>query len=494
MAIALACIYIAALSFIFFYSLSQFHLVVIYLRRRNRIAIPSPDFLSGNEETFPFVTIQLPIFNELYVTERLVDAVAAFDWPRSRMEIQLLDDSTDDTVEIAAKKVAEIKSKGISIAHIRRPDRTGFKAGALKYGMEIAKGEYFAIFDADFLPQPDFLRRTIPGFADEKVGVVQTRWEHLNENFSLLTRMQAFGLDGHFTVEQGGRNAGGYFLNFNGTAGVWRRKAIEEGGGWNSDTLTEDLDLSYRAQLKGWKIKFLEDIASPAELPVTMSAVKSQQFRWTKGAAENARKNIGNVWRAPMPFGRKVHALFHLSNSFIFVCLFTAAIVSLPLLVLKPGNDLVTSLLTFGFLFMFGTVFLSIFYGTSRRARNKIVGVKGWLGFIIGFPAFLAVSMGLSFHNCLATLQGYAGKKSPFIRTPKFNVKSIGDKWQQTIYAKSSIGILTALEGFLAILFFAAICYGISIGELGLIPFHLLLFAGFGFVFLTSLRHAIVTS
>lgn len=489
MGVLFACIYVAALSFIFFYSVSQFHLVILYLRARNRQAA-SPA-VPPTHEPLPFVTIQLPIYNELYVVERLLDCVAAMDWPRDRFEIQLLDDSTDETVNVAASKVAALRSQGIDIHHIRRADRTGFKAGALRYGMQIARGEFFAIFDADFLPPADFLRKTIPGFADPRVGVVQTRWEHLNENYSLLTRMQAFGLDGHFTVEQGGRFAGDLFLNFNGTAGVWRREAIEDAGGWTPDTLTEDLDLSYRAQLKGWRIRFMEEPASPAELPVAMAAVKSQQFRWTKGAAENARKNMGNVLRTAMPLHRKIHALFHLSNSFIFVCLFTAAICSLPILWYLPRDPRLSTLLTFGFLFLLGTIFLSIFYGTSRSARHKVKGPLGWVKFVFTFPVFLAVSMGLSLHNAIATLEGYFGVKSAFIRTPKFNVKARTDGWQKSIYSRSSVSLLTLLEGLLAALFLTAICYGISVREFSMMPFHLLLFAGFSFVFLTSVRQAV---
>ncbi|HEX2899523.1 MAG TPA: cellulose synthase family protein, partial [Bacteroidia bacterium] len=327
MGIALLVIYFSALTFILMYSGVQVHLAILYTRFQKRLkkeheALPAMP--AGQD--WPKVTVQLPIFNEMYVVERLIDAVAAFDYPADRLEVQLLDDSTDETVEITAQKVAEWKAKGLDIVHVHRSNRQGFKAGALKEGLMLAKGEFIAIFDADFLPHPDFLKKTIPHFQDARIGVVQTRWEHINRNYSILTKLQAFALDAHFSVEQQGRNSMGYFINFNGTAGVWRRKAIDDAGGWESDTLTEDLDLSYRAQLKGWKFKFLENLDSPAELPAAMGAVKSQQFRWTKGAAETARKNLGKVLHAKLPLGTKIHATFHLLNSMLFVCIVLNAV------------------------------------------------------------------------------------------------------------------------------------------------------------------------
>ncbi|MCP4157766.1 MAG: glycosyltransferase, partial [bacterium] len=246
------------------------------------------------------------------------------------------DDSTDETVEISRRKVKEWQQKGVDIQLITREKRTGFKAGALHEGLQKARGEYIAIFDADFLPNPDFLKGTLPYFFDnEQIGAVQTRWDHLNRDFSLLTKVQAFALDAHFTVEQQGRNSGGYFINFNGTAGIWKRSCIDDAGGWNSDTLTEDLDLSYRAQLKGWKFKYLEDFPSPAELPMSMSAVKSQQFRWTKGGTETARKNIGSIWKSNSSLGQKIHGTAHLLGSSVFICVLLCSLLSVPMLVIK---------------------------------------------------------------------------------------------------------------------------------------------------------------
>ena len=262
-------IYVVCLGLIVLYSVMQLHLIIVFLRRRKKVVKVAP---LSDEDDHPFVTVQLPIYNELYVVERLLDSVAALDYPKDRFEIQLLDDSDDETLEVAAKKIAELQARGIQAIHVRRPERGGFKAGALAYGMEHAKGESIAVFDADFIPNPNFLKATIPHFKDDKLGVVQARWEHINQDYSMLTEALAFHLDAHFTIEQFGRNAGGYFMNFNGTAGVWRKKCIEEAGGWEYETLTEDLDLSYRAQLKGWNFRYVDEIGAPAELPAEMGA------------------------------------------------------------------------------------------------------------------------------------------------------------------------------------------------------------------------------
>src|SRR6056297_2782400 len=280
-------LYLFFLTFILLYSLVQLSLVLSYKRYRKQHAGDADSAYEVDDPELPTVTVQLPVFNERYVVERLIDSIAQ------------LDDSTDDSKNIAIRRVAHWRDRGVDIRHVTRPDRKGYKAGALAFGLEQARGEYIAIFDADFVPRKDFLLGALPPFRDAQVGMVQTRWEHLNRDYSILTRLQAFALDAHFSVEQGGRNAGGHFMNFNGTAGVWRKETIADAGGWSDDTLTEDLDLSYRAQLKGWRFVFLEATGAPAELPAVMSALKTQQFRWNKGAAECARKNLGKVFRNP---------------------------------------------------------------------------------------------------------------------------------------------------------------------------------------------------
>jgi len=489
MELILIVIYGIALLFIFCYSLIQVQLVVKNKRyqkeQKSRLAIAT------NPNYLPKVTVQLPIFNELYVTTRLIDAVAGLNYPKELLEIQVLDDSTDETVEIGKKKVKELQEKGINISYLHRTDRSGFKAGALAEGLLSAKGEFIAIFDADFLPKKDFLMRIIPHFKNQELGMIQSRWEHLNEKYSLLTKLQAFGLDAHFSVEQGGRNAGGHFINFNGTAGVWRKSTIVDAGGWQSDTLTEDLDLSYRAQLKGWKFLFLEEVGAPAELPAEMNALKTQQFRWNKGAAECTRKNLPKVLRAKnLSKGTKLNAIFHLMNSAIFICIVIIAVLSLPILAIKKNFTEYNSLFALASFFLITLPILAYFYWTSL-SKSYTSKWKAFQEFIFLFPMFLSISMGLSLHNALAVSEGYLGKKTPFIRTPKFNLTDDKTKkWNANVYLKRSLSPLTILEMLLAIYFFCGILLGFRYGDFGLMPFHLMLFLGFSYVSLSSLTHS----
>jgi len=489
MEIILILIYGLALLFIFCYSLIQVQLVIKYRKYKKqqsrRLETPfDTSFL-------PKVTVQLPIFNEKYVAQRLIEAVAKLDYPINLLEIQVLDDSIDETVELTKTKVEELKNHGVDIVHLHRTDRTGFKAGALAEGLKVAKGEFIAIFDADFLPKPDFLKRIVSHFKKPKLGMVQTRWEHLNEKYSLLTKLQAFGLNAHFSVEQGGRNAGGHFINFNGTAGVWRKTAIDEAGGWQSDTLTEDLDLSYRAQLKGWEFLFLEEVGAPAELPAAMNALKTQQFRWNKGAAECARKNLMKVLSAPkISFGTKVNALFHLMNSGVFVCIVVLALLSLPMLTIKNNFSEYSLVFTLAGFFLITVPILAYFYWTSLKLgyTNKW---KAALHFCVLFPLFLSVSMGLSLHNAMAVIEGYIGKKTPFIRTPKFNLTDDKTKkWKANEYLKHSINPLTIVEVLFALYFLVGIGMAINYQDFGLLPFHIMLFFGFGYVSILSIRHS----
>lgn len=462
------------------FSLGQFNLAWHY-RRASKTK--KENLKAPNE--YPFITVQLPIYNEKYVIERLIDAVASFDYPKGKLEIQILDDSNDETVEIVAAKVQEYSAQGLDIKQVIRPERIGFKAGALQYGLKIAKGEFTAIFDADFIPSPDFLKSTIKGFVTKDIGMVQTRWGHINQDYSFLTKVQAFGLNAHFTIEQKGRLAAGSFINFNGTAGIWRKECILDAGGWCHDTLTEDLDLSYRAQLKGWKFEYLENVVSPAELPILIPAVKSQQYRWNKGAAETAKKNLGNVFRSNMGFSHKVRAAFHLLNSSVFLFLLVSAILSIPMLYIKEGNPTLSLLFDLGSVFIIGFVAMSIFYWFSAKATNPKYTFSY---FAIQFPAFLSYSMGMALHNSIAILEGYLGIKTPFIRTPKFNVLKKGDSWKGNVYLKSSITFLTICEGLLALYFVFGIFSGISLGDYGLVLFHLMLASGFGYVFIISLK------
>ena len=477
-------LYVVALIYIMVFCLMQFHLLYHY---RKNAEVSSQDFEDTKDEDLPFVTIQLPIYNELYVVERLVDNIAKFDYPKDKYEIHILDDSTDETMQIALAKVEEYKAKGFNIEHITRSNRVGYKAGALKEGTKFAKGKFLAIFDADFLPNPDFLRQTIPHFADEKVGVVQTRWEHINEDYSLITRLQAFQLNVHFTVEQMGRYNADYLLQFNGTAGIWRRECITDAGGWEADTLTEDLDLSYRAQFKGWKITFLEDITSPAELPAEMNGLKSQQHRWMKGGAETAVKLLPTVWKSNISLGQKIHATSHLLSSSIFLFVFFIGVSSVPLVFMLKGFDF--DYLGF-FLISLLTIIVVYYNANVRKAWKDGLTVNNFLKFIFLFPVFLALSMGLSFHNSIAVIQGLRGKKSPFVRTPKFDIKGLTDSFAKDKYHYKDINKVTIFEGLLAMYFMMAIIGAIVVGNTSFIIFHTLLAFGYSTIFFFSIKHS----
>jgi cellulose synthase/poly-beta-1,6-N-acetylglucosamine synthase-like glycosyltransferase len=320
---------------ILFYSLAQLNLLINYLKSEKGKKI-LPELNISDPEKVSYVTIQLPIYNEMYVMERLLENIAKINYPKKKLEIQVLDDSTDESVETTAQQIKKLQKSGLDIQHIRRENRTGFKAGALKEGLKSAKGEFIAIFDADFLPKEDWLLQTLPYFENKKIGVVQTRWGHINRDYSLLTSMQAFAIDVHFTIEQVGRNSKNHFINFNGTAGIWRKETILDAGNWDGDTLTEDLDLSYRAQLKNWEFKYLVDVETPAEVPAVISAARSQQFRWNKGGAQNFQKFSWKVLTSPnISLKTKIHSILHLLNSSLFINVLIASFLSIPVLYIK---------------------------------------------------------------------------------------------------------------------------------------------------------------
>lgn len=472
-----AILFTLSLLYLFLFSIGQIHLTHIYLKKKSHDEIPpSADFQ-------PHVTIQLPVYNEKYVVERLLDAVVQLDYPREKLEIQILDDSTDETSGIIYQKLAWLEKFEFDIKHLRRDTRTGYKAGALQEGLQTSKGDFVVIFDSDFIPKADFLKKTLPWFMDPSLGVVQTRWGHLNANYSLVTQLQAFGLDAHFSIEQSARNAAGSFINFNGTCGVWRKRCIVDAGGWSADTLTEDLDLSYRAQLKGWKFKYLEDVVTPGELPVVMPVIKLQQYRWNKGGAETARKLAGKVFRARLTTKQKVHAFLHLFNSSVFVALFAAAVLSLPMLFIKNSHPAIQSFFNVGSIFFLGFLSVAIFYWTATR-RFYPNSKK----FFLLFPAFLVISMGLSLHNGLAVVEGWLGIKTPFMRTPKFNIVEKRDSWIENTYLNSNLGVLTILEGFLCACFLFAAVKGIQMNDTSMLAFHAMLAIGFGSVFLLSIK------
>ena len=480
-------IYCIALFYITTYCLLQFHLLYKYSRGQQFVDIPTEE-VPPKDNNLPFVTVQLPIYNELYVIERLIDRVTEFHYPKDKFEIHILDDSTDETVDIVKKKVDYYKAQGFQIEQIRRTDRTGYKAGALKEATQKAKGDFIAIFDADFLPRRDFLLKTVPHFNNPKVGVVQTRWEHINQNYSMLTKLQAMQLNVHFTVEQQGRKSGNYLLQFNGTAGVWRKETIASAGGWEADTLTEDLDLSYRAQLKGWEIIFLEKFGSPAELPAEMNGLKSQQFRWMKGGAETAKKMLPTIWQSNLSLSQKLHATGHLMSSTIFIFVFIAGVFSVPLLFFLQELGFDTRY--FGIFLIALLSVIAVYFVANVPAELKEESyLKKVLKFVTLFPVFLALSMGLSLHNTIAVIQGWWGKKSPFVRTPKFNINNITDTFKKQKYFKTNISWTTIFEGLLAIYFLFAVIAGWQMQEMSFLLYHGLLMMGFGTIFYYSIRH-----
>jgi cellulose synthase/poly-beta-1,6-N-acetylglucosamine synthase-like glycosyltransferase len=472
-------LYFISLLILFTFGAHGFVMVYHYLKQRKLKDIPP---LMGE---IPSVTVQLPIFNELYVVNRLIDAVCALDYPKDKLEIQVLDDSTDETRSLAAESVRLYREQGFNIKHIMREDRTGFKAGALQAGLLAAEGEFLAIFDADFVPRPEFLKKTIPYFyQDPRIGLVQTRWEHLNSEYSLLTRTQAMALDGHFVIEQDVRNKAGFFINFNGTGGIWRRTAIVDAGNWHSDTLTEDLDLSYRAQLRGWKFKYLNNVTSPAELPSEVNALKTQQFRWTKGAIETARKLLPQVWRSDIPFRVKVHSTFHLTNNIVFPFILLAGLLNVPLMFIKQhgGHELYFSLMSVFVLAFIGSF---LFYLLSQRRVYP-----DWRRRLMLFPLFMAGSMGFAVNNSRAVFEGLFKRKSEFIRTPKYHIEGKSDSWLEKKYAPVKIDWIVAVEVLLAVYCFFGVISSLYYLEIAAVPFQLLYFAGFTFVSALSIKHA----
>jgi cellulose synthase/poly-beta-1,6-N-acetylglucosamine synthase-like glycosyltransferase len=473
-------LYFISLLILFAFGAHGFVMVYHYLRQRHIEEVIPPFTIE------PVVSVQLPVFNELYVVDRLIDSVCALDYPKEKLEIQVLDDSTDETYQIVEKAVKRYSLLGYDIKHIHRVDRSGYKAGALKNGLATARGEFIAIFDADFVPRQEFLRKTIPYFyTDPKVGLVQTRWEHLNSEYSLLTRTQAFALDGHFVIEQDVRNKAGYFINFNGTGGIWRKAAIMDAGNWHSDTLTEDLDLSYRAQLKGWKFKYLNDVTSPAELPAEVNALKSQQFRWTKGAIETARKILPEVWKSDIPFRVKIHSTFHLTNNIVFPFILLAGILNVPLMYIKQqgGHELYFAMMS---VFVLAFVGSFLFYLYSQKSVYT-----DWRRRILLFPLFMAGSMGFAVNNSKAVFEGLFKRKSEFIRTPKYAINTKKDSWAGKKYVGLKISWVSIVEMLLAVYCLFGVISSLYYMQFAAVPFQLLYFLGFFFVSLLSIKNAL---
>jgi cellulose synthase/poly-beta-1,6-N-acetylglucosamine synthase-like glycosyltransferase len=450
-------------------------LVALYLRHR-RDAPREPEAPSE----WPRVTVQLPLYNERYVASRLIDAVCRLDYPRDRLEIQVLDDSTDDTREIVAAEVARRRARGVPIHHLHRADRTGFKAGALAGGLAAAAGELIAVFDADFVPRPDFLRRAVPHFADPGVGMVQGRWDHLNRRWSLLTRIQALMLDGHFVIEHAARHRSGCFFNFNGTAGVWRREAIESAGGWQHDTLTEDLDLSYRAQLAGWRFVYRADLAVPSELPVDVNGFKSQQYRWARGSIQTGRKLLGRILAAPLPLKVKAEAFVHLTNNTSYLLMVLLSLLVFPAMVLRRGSPAATILAVDLPLFLAATASVLTFYTASQIARGG-----DWRRALRDLPPLMGLGIGLAINNAAAVVAGLARRGGTFHRTPKYALLTRGEDWRGKAYRAVPSWTLAA-EALFALWFLGCFAYAAAAGMWASLPFLWLFLQGYSYITLLS--------
>jgi cellulose synthase/poly-beta-1,6-N-acetylglucosamine synthase-like glycosyltransferase len=451
---------------------------LVYLYRKHRDHRPAP---LGTFETLPRVTVQLPIYNEMYVAERLIDAVCRLDYPRELLEIQVLDDSVDETTAIAERAVRRHAAAGIHITCLHRADRTGYKAGALEAGLHVAAGEYVAIFDADFIPSPDFLRRSIQFFTDPKVAMVQARWGHINQDYSLLTKIQSILLDGHFVLEHGSRSRAGLFFNFNGTAGIWRRSAIEDAGGWQHDTLTEDLDLSYRAQLRGWQFVFLQDLIAPAEVPVEMNAFKSQQHRWAKGSIQTCRKVLPHVLRSDLPLGVKAEACFHLTANFNYLLMGVLSVLMGPAMVIRYNMGWYEMLLIDVPLFIAATASVANFYMVCQRELHT-----DWMTRLKYLPFLMSIGIGLTVNNARAVLEALFNRQSEFARTPKYCIEGHADEWIGKRYRESGV-VQPMIELTLGLYFTATVFYALANGIYGTVPFLMLFQFGFLYTALLSI-------
>ena len=462
--------YYAVLSLLAVYGVHRAFMVLLYYRHRGDDPRPA-----GSLERLPVVTVQLPLYNEVYVVERLIEAVVALDYPKELLEIQILDDSTDDTRDVARNVAARYRSLGYDVAYVARDHRLGFKAGALQAGLANARGDFLLIFDADFVPRPGMLRECLPHFSDPGVGMVQARWEHLNRDFSLLTKIQSIFLDGHFVIEHAARNRSGRFFNFNGTAGIWRRACLRDAGGWQSDTLTEDLDISYRAQLAGWRFVYLKDLAVPAELPVDMNGFKSQQHRWTKGSIQTGRKLLPAILRSAYPWKVKVEAMFHLTNNFSYLLVVLLALLIFPAIIIREQIGW-RKLAVVDFPLFFGATFSFIAFYLS--SQNEIG--RGWKPALKYMPLLMSLGIGLSLNNVRAVLEALVGSSTEFTRTPKYRIEGAAGEWRTKKY-RAAGNFSVVGEVVLAAYFLCALVFSIVERYWLGVPFLLIFFNGFAY-------------
>ncbi len=461
------------------YGIHRYVLVWMYYRnRKNKVTEPPALF-----PELPRVTVQLPIFNEQFVIDRLVDAVCKLEYPREKLDIQVLDDSTDETVDVARAVVERYAALGHPISYHHRDNREGYKAGALQEGLKTAQGEFVAIFDADFVPPPDWLQKVIHHFTDPKVGMVQTRWAHLNRNYSFLTEVEAILLDGHFILEHGGRSRTRVFFNFNGTAGMWRRCVIDDAGGWQHDTLTEDTDLSYRAQLKGWEFRYLQDVECPAELPIEMTAFKTQQARWAKGLIQTAKKILPSVLKSPVPRRVKMEAWYHLTANISYPLMIVLSTLLLPAMVIRFYQGWFQMLYIDLPLFLASTFSISSFYLVSQKELFP----RSWPRVFLFLPFLMALGIGLTLTNTRAVLEAIFGKQSAFARTPKYRVAARGQKSKAAAKYRKRLGLVPWLELLIGTYFAATVYYAVDNENYITVPFLVLFVLGYWYTGLMSL-------
>jgi cellulose synthase/poly-beta-1,6-N-acetylglucosamine synthase-like glycosyltransferase len=477
--LALLIPYFTVLIILASYGIHRYVLVYMYYKnRKNRTEQPASRFAE-----LPRVTVQLPIFNEQFVIDRLVDAVCKMEYPREKLDIQVLDDSTDETVEVAHSVVQRYAAMGYPISYHHRGNRHGFKAGALQEGMKIAKGEFIAIFDADFSPPEDWIMRVIHHLSDPEIGMVQTRWTHLNRDYSFLTNVEAILLDGHFILEHGGRSRSHVFFNFNGTAGMWRRQAIEDAGGWQHDTLTEDTDLSYRSQLKGWKFKYLQDVECPAELPIEMTAFKTQQARWAKGLIQTAKKILPTVMRSEVPFRVKLEAWYHLTANLSYPLMVVLSTLLLPAMIIRFYQGWFQMLLIDVPLFLASTFSISSFYLVSQKELFP----RSWPRTFLYLPFLMALGIGLTVTNTRAVMEALFGVQSSFKRTPKYRVKVKGEKSIAARKYRKRLGFVPWIELLIGTYFVSAVYYAITNENYITVPFLIIFVIGYWYTGLMSL-------
>ena len=465
------------------YGAHRYYLTYLYFRYRHHRPAVKTLTLTAAQPPLPVVTIQLPIYNEKYVVARLIDAVCQIEYPREKLQIQVLDDSTDETQSLAQTYVKECQSQGFDISYIHRVNRQGFKAGALANGLTQARGEYVTIFDADFIPNSDFLVKTLPHFESKEIAMIQVRWGHINRDYSALTQAQSILLDGHFIMEHSARNRSGCFFNFNGTAGIWRKQAIFDAGGWSHDTLTEDLDLSYRAQLKGWKFLFLQEVISPGELPVDMNAFKNQQHRWAKGSIQTALKLLPQVLRSSYPWRVKIEAFFHLTANFAYPLLVLLSLL-MPLSIFIRYQHGWRQVLLLDLPSFFAATFsIAAFYSMTQRELGEATWQR--LKFI---PFVMSLGIGLSVSNAKAVIEALMGRESPFTRTPKHGVSKKGDKqWIIASYRGGKGALLPWLEIAMAAYYAVTIYVAVLTKHYLSIPFLFIFQIGFLYVGALSL-------